>query len=49
MQPFHLRGSWSFRKVHRLITELKAVLFDLALLIVFLVALFKFVRSEIGL
>jgi hypothetical protein len=35
-------------KLHRLIAEIKLILLDVALLILFLVALVKFVRSEIG-
>jgi hypothetical protein len=48
MQPFHLRGKYSFRKLNRLIKELKTVLFDVALLILFVAALVRLIRSEVG-
>jgi hypothetical protein len=43
-----LRGSWSFRRIKHLITQLKVILFDAALLILFVAMLIKVVRAELG-
>jgi hypothetical protein len=41
-------GDFSFRKLHRFIKEVKVLLFDVALLILFIAGLVRIIRSEIG-
>ena len=48
MLPFDFQAGWTFRNIHRLIKELKKILFEIALLVVFVVFLVKFVSLEIG-
>jgi hypothetical protein len=42
------RKKFAFCKVHRFIKELKSVLFDVALLILFVIALIRFIKTEAG-
>jgi hypothetical protein len=43
-----MAGEFSFNRLHRFIKELKAVLFDVALLILFIATLVRIIRSEVG-
>lgn len=48
MKNFHLRGKSPLEKFERLIKGLKLVLFDITLLILFVLALVKIIRVELG-
>ena len=48
MKTLHLRGRWTLAKFERLVKALKLILFDVALLILFVVALIRIIRVELG-
>jgi len=48
MKTLHLRGRWTLAKFEHLVKALKLILFDIALLIVFVIALIRFIRVELG-
>ena len=45
---FHLRGGFSLAKFERFVKAVKVIVFDVALLILFVVFLFRVVRLELG-
>ena len=48
MKTLHLPGRHSLAKFDHFIKALKLILFDIALLILFVVALIRFIRIELG-
>jgi hypothetical protein len=48
MKTFHLRGRSPLAKIERVIRGLKIVLFDITLLILFVVTLVRVIRTELG-
>jgi hypothetical protein len=44
----HLRRRFSLRNIEQAIKQIKVILFDVALLILFVVALVRLVRGELG-
>ena len=49
MKTFHLRGRSPLAKIERAIKRLKLVLFDITLLILFVIGLVRIIRAELGL
>jgi hypothetical protein len=48
MKAFHLRGRTPLEKIESFIRGLKIVLFDITLLILFVVTLVRVIRTELG-
>jgi len=48
MKTFHLQGRWTVAKFERAVKTFKLVLFDTALLILFIVWLVRLIRGELG-
>ncbi|MGD0302207.1 MAG: hypothetical protein ABSE86_34440 [Bryobacteraceae bacterium] len=48
MKNFHQRGDWTIHKFESFIRSVKLVVFDVALLILFILALIKIIRAELG-
>jgi len=48
MKTFHLRGRWTVTKFEHFIRAFKLILFDITLLILFIVTLVRIIRTELG-